>query len=152
MSNNDSQNIRMAVNLKKFRFRVHKGTLHALGDPSQVQLMFDPHKKAIMLIATSNNDFFGQEEKVVNDKPGNDGSFQLYSMSLIQKIQGIYPDLADQTTYWLYGKLIPSLHAVYFPLSSFSKIESNEAKADDTEDHNRQGVQESYTTLDPRGI
>ena len=54
MSSNDSQNIRMAVDLKKYRFRVHKGTLHALGDPSQVQLMFDPHKKAIMLIATSN--------------------------------------------------------------------------------------------------
>ena len=152
MSSNDFQSIRMAVDLKKYRFRVHKGTLHALGDPSQVQLMFDPRKKAIMLIASSSKDSFGQEEKVVFDKPGNDGSFQLYSMSLIQKIQGIYPDLADHTSYWLYGKLIPSLHAVYFPLSSFSKIESNEAKADDTEDHNRQGVQEPYTTLDPRGI
>ena len=77
-----------------------------------------PGKKALMLIAPSDKAVFGQEEKVVFDKHGHDGCFELYSMSLIQKIQGIFPDLEDQTTYGLNGKLIPSLHAVYFPLSS----------------------------------
>ncbi|MBR1912121.1 MAG: hypothetical protein IJ828_07170, partial [Treponema sp.] len=136
---------RMSIDLKKYRFRVHRGTLHALGDPTQVQLMFDPEKKAIMLVAPSEKAPFGQEEKVVFDKPGHDGCFQLYSMSLIQKIQNIFPDLEDQTTYGLNGKLIPSLHAVYFPLSSLSRIESNEAKSNGTENHDRQRIQEPDT-------
>ena len=145
MSNNENQSIRISIDLKKFRFRIHRGTLHALDDPTQVQLMFDPGKKVIMLVAPSDNAPFGQEEKVVFDKPGRDGCFQLYSTSLIQKIQNIFPDLEDQTTYWLNGKLIPTLHAVYFPLSSLSRIESNEAKTNDTEDHDRQRIQESDT-------
>ena len=78
-------------------------------------------------------------------KHGHDGCFELYSMSLIQKIQGIFPDLEDQTTYGLNGKLIPSLHAVYFPLSSLSRIESNEAKSNGTENHDRQRIQEPDT-------
>ena len=145
MSSNESQCIRMSIDLKKFRFRVHRGTLHALGDPARVQLMFDPGKKALMLIAPSDKAVFGQEEKVVFDKHGHDGCFELYSMSLIQKIQGIFPDLEDQTTYGLNWKLIPSLHAVYFPLSSLSRIESNEAKSNGTEDHDRQRIQEPDT-------
>lgn len=148
MSSNENQGIRMSIDLKKFRFRVHRGTLHALGDPAQIQLMFDPGKKALMLIAPSDNAAFGQEEKVVFDKPGHDGCFQLYSMSLIQKIQRVFPDLEDRTTYWLNGKMIPSLHAVYFPLSSLCRIESNEAKTNDTEDHDRQRVQEPDTALE----
>lgn len=148
MGGNDSQNIRMSVDLKKFRFRFHRSTLHALGDPSHVQLMFDPEKKAFMLIVSTVKTALSQDEKVVFDKPGHDGCFQLYSMSLIQKIQRIYPDLENQTTYCLNGKLIPSLHAAYFPLSSLSKVDNNEAKTNDTEDLNRQRVQGHNTSFE----
>ena len=134
MDNNSKQTISMAVDLKKYRFRVHRVTLHALGDPSKVQLMFDPDRKAIMLVAPSSNLAFGQEEKVVFDKPGHDGTFELYSRILIQRIQNIFPCLKDKNTYCLTGKLIPSLHAVFFPLSSLSNIENNEAKNNDHHD------------------
>ena len=142
MNETDYHDLRMAVDLKKYRFRIHRGTLHALGDPAQVQLMFDPGKKALMLMVPSISSTFGQEEKVIFDKPGHDGSFQLYSMTLIQKIQKIFPALEDQTSYWLIGKLIPSIHAVYFPLNSFCRIENNEARTNGNTNHHRQRIQE----------
>ena len=125
MDNNSKQTISMAVDLKKYRFRVHRVTLHALGDPSRVQLMFDPDRKAIMLVAPSSDIAFGQEERY---------SRELLLRILIQRIQNIFPCLKDRNTYCLTGKLIPSLHAVFFPLSSLSNIENNEAKNNDHHD------------------
>ena len=129
MSSSDNHSISMAVDLRKFRFRIHRNTLHALGNPTYVQLMFDPEMKAIMLMAPSKGTAFGQEEKVIFDHSGTDGSFELYSKTLIQKIQRIFPNLQDSTTYLLYGKLIPSRHAVYFPLNSLHRNVNCEAKS-----------------------
>ncbi len=128
MNPNPNLNIILTVDLKKFRIRIHKKTLRALGDPPAIQLMFDPERKAILLIAAHSSTAFGQEEKVVFDKPGHDGSFQLYSMALIQKMQAIVPSLESKTTYCLFGRLIASLHAAYFPLDPFTGIKTNEAK------------------------
>ena len=133
MNNQTSQEVSITVDLKKFRFRVHRRTLRALGDPSAVQLMFDPDKKAIMLFAAQNSTAFGQEEKVVFDKPGNDGTFQLYSMGLIRKIQAIVSGLEDETTYYLSGRLIASLNAAYFPLDPFPGIKHCEVSPDGNE-------------------
>ena len=127
MNSSSSPGISMAVDLKKYRFRIHRGTLHVLGDPSCVQLMFDPDKKAILLMVPSKNAEFGQEEKVTFDHSGSDGSFLLYSKLLIQKIQLICPNLKDHNTYCLCGKYFPSKNAVFFQMSSLHRIDDNEA-------------------------
>ena len=126
MSNEGHHSIIMTVDLRKFRFRIHRTTLHALGDPSCVQLMFDPVQRAILLMTTSKGMRFGQEEKVYFDHSGKDGSFELYSKTLIQKIQNICPFFRDCNTYTLYGKHIPSKHAVFFSLDSLRRPDNDE--------------------------
>ena len=126
MNSDDHHSIIMTVDLRKFRFRIHRTTLHALGDPSCVQLMFDPVQRAILLMTTSKSMRFGQEEKVYFDHSGKDGSFELYSKTLIQKIQKICPLFQDCNTYTLYGKHIPSRHAVFFSLNSLRRLDNNE--------------------------
>jgi hypothetical protein len=144
--NSDERPISMAIDLKKYRLRVHKNTLRELGNPEYIQLMFHPEKKAIVILCTNELTSAGQEEKVCFDKPGNDGTFQMYSKTLILKIQKLYPELDHHYAYRLTGYLLPSLNAAYFPLSTISKITNIEAKINGP--NNRPGIPKSDSTPD----
>ena len=92
MNQQDNQQpISITVDMKKYRIRIHKNTLRALGNPERVQLLLHPTEPTIMVRCPQKGEPYGQEEKVVFDKPGNDGTFQLYSKELINRLQRIYP-------------------------------------------------------------
>ena len=50
MESQVSNQISMAIDVKKNRLRVHKGTLRALGNPPYVQLLFSPKRKEIVVL------------------------------------------------------------------------------------------------------
>ena len=41
----------IVVDLKKFRIRIHRPTLHAIGDPKLIQLLVNPEKRAVAIRA-----------------------------------------------------------------------------------------------------
>ena len=138
-----SEKITMSIDVKKHRIRIHRNTLHALNDPDRIQLLLHPAIPAILIRSPQLNEPFGQTEKVVFDKPGNSGTFQMYSMELIQRIQRRYPVLKDGMLYRLVGRYRPDLCAACFPLpaESHQGEPDNEVKrnADNTDD--RPGIQ-----------
>ena len=138
-----SEPVTMAIDMKKYRIRIHRNTLHALNDPDRIQLLLHPEIPAILVRSPQPNEPFGQAEKVVFDKPGSSGTFQMYSMELILRIQRRYPVLRDGELYRLSGRYRPDLCAACFPLPAVSEQvnPSSEVENYGSDPDDRQGIQ-----------
>ena len=118
------ERITIALDLKKNRIRIHKSTLRMLGEPKRVQLLLNPEKKAIIISCPARAMPESQDEKVMFDKPGSDGSFQLYSLELIRRIRALCPELENYRLYHVTGKYIPGMNAAYFRMEDSRPAES----------------------------
>lgn len=121
----------ISVDLKKDRIRIHKSTLHRLGDPKRVQLLFNPETRELLISCPSKPISESQDEKVYFDKPGNDGTYQLYSSELIRRIQSICPELERNALYYVCGKYVPSMNAAYFSMNDCIKAGKREGNEHD---------------------
>lgn len=110
----EEKRLSISIDLKKNRIRIHKNTLHQLGDPNRVQLLFNPNRKAFLISCPSRSISESQDEKVYFDKPGTDGSYQLYSCELMKRIRAVCPELADHALYYVCGKYLPTMNAAIF--------------------------------------
>ena len=119
-----SERITIALDLKKNRIRIHKNTLRRLGKPKRVQLLLNPDKKAIIISCPARSLPESQDEKVIFDKPGTGGTFQLYSLELIRRIRATCPKLESQRLYHIPGKYIPGMNAAYFRMEDSRPAES----------------------------
>ena len=126
--NNDpstTETITMAIDMKKYRLRVHKQTLRLLGSPPFVQLLFSTTRKAIVILSRPTIVPNGQEIRVTFDKPDTSGTFDIYSKELISRIKKQFPELDGKGLYRLTGFEIPDECGVCFPLSTLSKTEAS---------------------------
>ena len=130
MLSDNTEPITMSIDMKKYRIRIHRNTLHALKDPERIQLLLHPEIPAVLVRCPQPNEPFGQTEKVVFDKPGTSGTFQMYSMELILRIQRRYPVLKDGELYRLSGRYRPELCAACFPLPAESRRNNPESEVE----------------------
>ena len=87
MSEIPDSRIILAIDLKKNRLRVHRTALKQLGSPAYVQLLVSPRDNAIIIMGCEKHLPGGQEIKVVFDKPGPAGTFDIYSKELISRLK-----------------------------------------------------------------
>ena len=116
--------IRLSIDLKKYRIRIHKQTLHFLNDPPYVQLLFSSRRQAIVVLPIYKKVPNGQEIPVVFDKPDASGTFDIYSKELIQRIRNEFSGLDQSGLYRLLGFVIPDDGGVCFPLSTLTRVEA----------------------------
>ena len=151
MNQQDKQDIlteiSMTIDMKKDRIRIHKNTLYALGNPRRIQLLVHPSEPTIIVRCPQKGEPFGQEEKVVFDKPGNQGTFQLYSKELINRLCRIYPCFEKQQVYRLYGTVKQELHAAFFTFDHIQPVEVGEVICHDTITDDRSGIPGSDSTV-----
>lgn len=112
----------LSIDTVKSRIRVHKNTLHLLNDPPYIQLLFDPDTLGIAVHAASKNIPRHQTIRVVMDRTGSAGSFDIYAHYLIQRIQQLVPALTPHGLYRLTGKLVPTECAVLFHINTLQAI------------------------------
>lgn len=124
MNENTDPKITMSIDLKKNRLRVHRPTLKLLGSPSYVQLLISPANRAIIILGCEQHTTGGQEIRVIFDKPGPAGTFDIYSKELITRIRTHFPDLDKQGLYRLSGRFDAEEEYVCFPLSTLVRAEA----------------------------
>ena len=117
----------LSLDLKKGRIRVHKQTLHALGDPPFIQLLFSARRKAIVILKRDMRLPNGQEIAVTFDKPTSAGCFDLYSRELLSRIRSQFSGLDRQGLYHLTGYASLQDGAVVFPLDTLMRQEAPHA-------------------------
>ena len=107
--------------MKKQRIRIHKQTLHILGNPEYVQLLVNPYQKSIVLLVCPKEAF--QAHKVT---PKKDTDCELYSKELLRQLQIIDRHLEQDTSYLIYGQIHLQLGLAQFRLADILPIKSNQ--------------------------
>lgn len=117
-------NLAISVDLKKYRLRIHKKTLHILGMPSYVQLLINPVEMIIAICGAEEKT--PEAHKVHLSQLNADNSFELYSKSFVNQLKAIVPNLDPGHSYRFYGKKVTNKNAVIFQMTSIEKITRNE--------------------------
>ena len=115
MSENTEAMPSISVDLRKYRIRIHKKTLHAIGDPEYVLLLVNPEERTLAVLRSSRSDPRAHHiarASLVNKKP-----FELYSRSLVESLCDVCRDWKDNQSYRLYGEIIPNEGIARFDMS-----------------------------------
>lgn len=105
------------IDMRKSRIRIHKQTLHAIGDPEFVTLIINPDEHTL-----------GIKSSIVDDKLAHrvrkntiKKEFELYSKSLITALHKLCPDWNTIGCYKIKGEIITEENMVVFYMRSFEK-------------------------------
>lgn len=116
--------VSISIDLKKDRIRIHRATLHKLGDPKLIQLFVSPDCN-VAIKAVDHIVPEGQEIKVNLEKLPSDGSFEVYSAILIERMRKTKPNLFQNGyAYRLIGKVNREKKVALFPIDSMIRIEN----------------------------
>lgn len=115
--------ISMAIDIKKKRIRVHKPTLHLLGDPKLIQILYDPSNDIIALRSVDHEVPGGQEVRVRPYNLRGENCCDFYSSMLIQKLQKIHGTALGDHTYRLTGRFIAAQQIAVFPMSTLKQYD-----------------------------
>lgn len=118
--------ISIALDMKKSRIRIHKPTIHMLGDPTLIQLLFDPEAMVVAIVCPEAEVPGGQEIRLNPKNFKGENCVEVYSKMFLRKLRSVHGGLDDNCTYRLTGKIIPELRAARFPMSTIQRVECEE--------------------------
>ena len=117
---------KISIDMKQTRIRIHKSTLHALGDPNYISLIINPEKQTIGIKPGTADDKTAHRIKPEVMKPGKD--CELHSRSLIEGLTTLRPDWKDCKTRRIAGSLIPEENMCCFEMKN-AEWEDGEKKS-----------------------
>ncbi len=93
----------LCIDLKKKRIRIHKLTLHLLGDPDYIQLLVNPAEGIIAIRRSIPNDHLAHRVRLQELSDGT--CCELYSTDLMQTLQQVNNEWKSNCSYRLYGNV-----------------------------------------------
>lgn len=120
-------NVMLSVDVKKYRIRVHKATLHQLGDPPYIQLLINPSAAAVALKSIRKPTSGDQSHRVSKKKLESTNSIEIYSKYFIDKLEELVPDLNTGFCYHMYGKIVPSESMALFSFKTLQPFTEDES-------------------------
>lgn len=116
----DSFNTPMIViDSKNSRIRIHRNTLHLLGDPKYIQLLVNPQQLTLAILPS-------QELKTANavrwDRIAERKSCELYSKILVRQLGSICPGWKADGKYRLYGACVLDGLLIQFDMSLAEEV------------------------------
>ena len=121
MSEQNTNMVLLSIDMKKYRIRVHKSTLHQLGDPPYIQLLVNPASSVVALKSVTRSSSKDQTHKVPRKKLESSNSIEIYSKSFIDKLIELVPDLKDGNCYRMTGNIVPSEKMAVFSFKTLRK-------------------------------
>ena len=113
------------VDLKKSRIRIHKNTLHSIGDPDHVLILVNPEERTLAFLSSDKSD--PRAHKISKGSSSNQKCIELYSRSLIKNLRNLYSYWQDNQSYRLYGEIISNEGVAQFHMDE--SILFNRAKS-----------------------
>ena len=123
--------ISKALDMRRNRIRIHKPTIHLLGDPTLLQLLFDPEDMVVAIVCRDTEVSGGQEVRINPRGLKSRNCFEFCSSMFLRKLREVHGGLDANASYRLTGKIIPELRAARFPMSTIQKIENDEGASVD---------------------
>ncbi|MDD3014479.1 MAG: hypothetical protein PHC34_12315 [Candidatus Gastranaerophilales bacterium] len=110
----------ISVNLKKPLIRIHKDTLHLIGDPEYILLLVNPVERTFAVLPSDRCD--PKAHHISKSSLINKKSFELYSTSLIQNLRNLCSDWENDKAYRIYGEIIPNKAVIRFNMAEAISI------------------------------
>ena len=123
--------ISMALDMRRNRIRIHKPTIHLLGDPTLLQLLVDPEDMVVAIVCRDTEVSGGQEVRINPRGLKSRNCIEFCSSMFLRKLREVHGGLDANASYRLTGKIIPELRAARFPMSTIQKIENDEGASVD---------------------
>lgn len=120
MNPQTSQNPTLCIDLKKNRIRIHKLTLHLLGDPDYIQLLVNPATNCIAIQRCRQYDHLSHHVSL-QELPDRT-CCELYSTELLQTLREINDDWENNCSYRLYGKINRQNGVAWFAMKDIMLI------------------------------
>lgn len=117
-----SQQPTLVFDLKKNRIRIHKKTLHLLGDPDYVQFLVNPETKTIAIRAREHED--KTTEKIRWQYIGGRQCCEFYSKFLIMRLRYYCYNWDSKCLYRVTGAMFPEENIAAFRLTDSVAIEN----------------------------
>ena len=111
----------VCVDLKKGRLRVHKITLHILGDPDYILLLINPTTGVLAIKETIPDDYLGLKIRKEMLTDGN--SYEIYSKDLFRALTTIRSDWETNKSYRIYGDHESKSNAAIFQMKDIVLVE-----------------------------
>lgn len=102
----------ISVDMRKGRIRIHKHTLHALGDPDFVAFIVNPKEYVIGITCSGLDDKLAH--RVRKRIMATRECYELYSKSFVAALHELCPGWDGDGTYRLEGKVIEDENMVVF--------------------------------------
>lgn len=93
----------LCIDLKKNRIRIHKLTLHLLGNPEYIQLLVNPDRQMIAIRRSIREDYLAHHVRHCHSDIKN--CYELYSRELLHTLRKVNTDLSENSSYRIYGAL-----------------------------------------------
>lgn len=107
----------IVIDCSKGRIRIHRHTLHYMGDPDYFILLVNPHERTIAILPSDRSD--KRAHRVTSVSPDNKQSFELYSRPLTQSFLNMYADWQDWQAYRIYGEIIREQGVAKFHIDEY---------------------------------
>lgn len=112
----------IAIDLKKYRLRIYKSTLHVLSDPMSIQILVNPEKMHLVIVPIEKKQPGDQTLTIGVNLNRSGASCEIYSMSFLSKLCDMTAKMEHGHSYLLKGEVIPSQRIASFDLSSPEEI------------------------------
>lgn len=110
----------LCIDLKKNRIRIHKLTLHLLGNPDYIQLLVNPATNSIAIQCCLRHDSLSHRVSL-HELP--DGTCcELYSTELLQTLREINAEWRDNCSYRLYGTVSRKNGVAWFAMKNIIPV------------------------------
>lgn len=119
----------MLIDLKRNRIRIHRHTLHLLGEPEYIQFLINPEKNAIAIKSCAQNDY--RSERIRWTTMGTHHSCEFYSKFLVNELKKISAQWQPGEKYHFYGKYLEKENLVLFYMNKYTLLD-NEKSCEDT--------------------
>lgn len=114
MTNIDIATPVIFIDQKKCRIRIHKCTLHQLGDPKFIQILINPDIPTVIIRCAGYSDKL--VHRIVSNNFNSRQSYELYSRYFVKKLHNVCPEWDNNKSYKICGKIIPFENIAYFDL------------------------------------
>ena len=111
----------LVIDCKRNRIRVHKKTLHMLGDPKYVQLL-NPETKCIAIRNSTDK----RAERIRWETISGKQCCEFYSKYLLQQMKKVLYDFDNHQAYRILGQFVANEELVYFCIEKAVPISYDE--------------------------
>lgn len=114
----------LCIDLKKNRIRIHKCTLHLLGDPEYIQILVNPDRHMLALRKSKRTDHAAH--RIIISSLNSRYYYELYSLTFLQKLRKTNDGLENNQCYRIYGEFSPKEGIAHFSMNDCVPVDDNE--------------------------